>query len=65
MSTCEFCEEEAHAKPVTRSPRPRLFNWMTVLLVFAWVSIVTAVLEYTHGDRVPATTEAMVETLTR
>lgn len=65
MNTCQFCIETPPERPAIHYRRPKFFNWVTVLLVFLWVSIVFVVLDHSQSNKVPPTAEAMIETLVR
>lgn len=65
MNTCQLCIETPRERPAIHYRRPKFFNWITVLLVSLWVSIVFVVLDYSQSNKAPVTTEAMIETLVR
>lgn len=65
MNRCSCCEDKTMIGVGGNYTRPRLFNWITIVLVTAWVVLVGIVAE-TSRTRVPGpdeTTQTFVKSL--
>jgi len=67
MNMCPCYEERTMPGLGSYLGRPRLFNWITILLLTAWVILVAIVAETNPADQAaqPADSQAFIESLTR
>lgn len=61
MNPCACCDETE----VVPLVRPRLFNWITIVLVTLWVGIVAVIAENTTPQSQTVSVERFVETLAK
>lgn len=67
MNMCPCCEEKTRLGLGSYLGRPRLFNWITILLLTGWVMLVAIVAETNPADPAaqPGNSRAFIESLTR
>lgn len=67
MNMCPCCEETTTPGFGSYLSRPRLFNWITILLITGWVLLVAIVAESNHPDPAAGSenVQAFIESLTR
>lgn len=65
MNTCPCSEERPMIGLEGHFARPRLFNWITILLVTAWVVVVGIVAQTSQTHAHASDSRTFVETLAR